>query len=90
MKNKNFKEIKELKLKYNKIRGEIEIVKRDNIELHNAIQEQVNLRLDHKKAWRKAKKEFDPIRHDIPTLSKNGIFAENDQQKADLLMEHYA
>ena len=54
------------RIKFNKLRNEIEIMKRDNIELHNAIQEQINLNMGHKKAWKKAKQQFNPIRKDIP------------------------
>ena len=57
-KKQNFPEFKELKLKYNKIRKEIEIEKLSNIELHNEIQAQINYDMGHKKAWKKVKNEF--------------------------------
>ena len=83
-------EFKELKLKYNKLRKEIEIEKLSNIELHNEIQAQINYDLGHKKAWKKVKNEFNGHKKEIPTLKKNGIVADNDQEKADLFIQHYA
>ena len=38
----------------------------------------------------KSKNEFNGHKKQIPTLNKNGIIAETDKEKAELLMNHYA
>ena len=72
-KNPNYQEIKELKIRYNKIRQEIELEKRKNIELQNEIQAQINLNLGHKKAGKKLKMNLMEKEEIFQLLSKMEI-----------------
>ena len=58
--------------------------------MKNLMQEQIYRDFGEKEAWRYVKNSFLDNDDQIPTLVKGDKVAETNQEKADLLIEHYA
>ena len=87
---RNTKKFKEYNLEYIKTRKEITIQRSKACYMKNLMQEQIYRDFGEKEAWNYVKNSFLDPDDQIPTLIKNGKVANTDQEKADLLIQHYA